>query len=358
MTVVDIRDDEQDYLDQPRRVREWTRTELIDVGVAIVVAASGAGLLRQVLDWGGIMGTAAWFLVLFLGAFYVLVRNSSSEKAATDRLITVMIWTVAGLITAALGWMIVYLVAKGLKRLTPGFLSHDMAGVGPLNPGGGVEHAIIGSAEQVGIATAVVVPIAVLTAIYLNEFKGRLAWPIRFIVDALVGLPSIVAGLIIYSIWVIHHRFSGVAAAAALAILMLPLVTRTSEETLRTVPDSLREASLALGAPHWRVVGRVVLPTARAGLLTAVILGFALAVGETAPVLLTAGGSNFINANPFSGPQADLPLYIYNLIFQPNKVDNERAFTAALVLVILVLILFVTARVISNLGERKLRGRR
>ena len=362
MTAIDLRPpadhDAPNHPDRPRRVHVWTREELVDVAVAVVVAASGAGLLRQVLDWGGIMGTAAWFLVLFLAAFYVLVRNSSSDEAAADRLMTVGIWSVAGLITGALGWMIIYLVVKGTKRLTWGFLVHDMAGVGPLNPGGGVKHAIIGSAEQVGLATLVVVPVAVLTAIYLNEFKGRLSWPIRFIVDALVGLPSIVAGLIVYSIWVIHHRFSGVAGSAALAILMLPLVTRASEEILRTVPDSLREASLALGAPRWRVIMQVVLPTARAGLLTAVILGFAFAVGETAPVLLTAGGSSFTNTNPLNGPQADLPLYIYNLVFQPNNVDNQRAFTGALILVLLVLVLFVTARVVAGLGERKLRGRR
>jgi phosphate transport system permease protein len=188
--------------------------------------------------------------------------------------------------------------------------------------------------------------------------KGRLAWPIRFIVDALVGLPSIVAGLIVYSIWVVHHRFSGIAGSAALAILTLPLVTRASEEILRTVSDSLREASLALGAPRWRVVLQVVLPTARAGLLTAVILGFAFAVGETAPVLLTAQGSNFTNVNPLHGVQSDLPLYVYDLIFQPNKVDQQRAYSALLVLVLLVMVLFISARLIASRGDRRLRGRR
>jgi phosphate transport system permease protein len=354
----DVSTGEVDIPDEPRRVRAWSQADLVDVGAAIVVAAAGAGLLREVLAWGGIMGTAAWFLGLFLLAYYILVRNSLSEETATDRLVTVLIWLIAAIITGVLGWMLLFLIVKGAKLLTWGFFVHDMAGVGPLNPGGGVKHAIIGSAEQVGIATVVVVPIAVLTAIYLNEYKGRLAWPIRFIVDALVGLPSIVAGLIVYSIWVVHHRFSGIAASGALAILMLPLVTRAAEEILRTVSDSLREASLSLGAPRWRVITRVVLPTARAGLVTAVILGVAFAVGETAPVLLTAGGSNFTNANPVSGPQADLPLYIYNLIFQPNQIDNERAYTAALILVLLVLILFVTARVVSGLGERKLKGRR
>ena len=344
--------------DRPRRLRAWTREEMVDIAAAVVAGAAGAGLLREILGWSGIMGTAVWFLVIFLLSFYVLVRNSSSGEIAIDRLVTVFIWGTAAIITGALGWMLVYLVIRGLPKLTPSFFVHDMQGVGPLNPGGGVKHAIIGSAEQVGLATVIVVPLAVLTAVYLNEYKGRLAWPIRFVVDALVGLPSIVAGLIVYSIWVIHHRFSGVAGSVALAVLMLPLVTRTSEEILRTVPDSLREASLALGAPRWRVIVQVVLPTARSGLLTAVILGFAFAVGETAPVLLTAGGSNFTNVNPLHGPQADLPLYVYNLIFQPNKVDVDRGFTAALVLVILVLILFVAARTVSSLGERKLRGRK
>jgi phosphate transport system permease protein len=139
---------------------------------------------------------------------------------------------------------------------------------------------------------------------------------------------------------------------------MLPTVTRTSEEILRTIPDSLREASLALGAPQWRVVTRVVLPTARAGLVTAVILGIARAVGETAPMLLTALGSNATNANVLKGPQSDLPLFVWGLIREPNKVQNDRAWTGALVLVLLVLVLFVTARLVSNRSQRKLgRGR-
>jgi phosphate transport system permease protein len=331
---------------------------MVDTAVALLAAAAVSGIMRQVLDWGGIMSTAIWFVIVFLAAFFVLARNSASEERAVDRLVTVGMWTVAIAVTGVLGWMIVYLIRRGLPGLSASFFTEDMAKVGPLNPGGGVRHAIIGTAEQVGIATVVVVPLAILTAVYLNEMGGRLAWPIRFIVDALIGLPSILAGLIIFSIWVTHHGFSGVAGSAAILIIMLPLVTRTAEENLRTVSDSLREASLALGAPKWKVVLRVVLPTARAGLLTAVILGIAIGVGETAPVVLTAQGSNFTNVNPFHGPQADLPLYIYGLVFQPNKVDQQRAFTGLLVLVLLVLALFLTARLVSSRGEKRLRGRR
>lgn len=348
----------RELADAPRRVRQWTRAEFYDVCAAGLTAAALSGILRQVLGWTGILGTAAWFLVIFVAAYYLLARHSSSDEAAVDRLATVLVWMAAAAVAGALGWMLVFLVIKGAPGLSAGFFTHDMKGVGPLNKGGGVKHAIIGTAEQVGIATIVVVPLAVLTAVYLNEFKGRLAWPIRFIVDALVGLPSIVAGLIVYSIWVVHHRFSGIAGSAALAVLMLPLVTRASEEILRTVNDSLREASLALGAPRWRVILQVVLPTARAGLLTAVILGIAFAVGETAPVLLTAQGSVFTNYNPLHGPQADLPLYVYNFIFQPNKVDIQRGYSGLLVLIILVLALFLSARLVANRGERRLRGRR
>jgi phosphate transport system permease protein len=345
-------------LDQPRRLRKWTIADMTDTAAAFLVAAAVSGLLRQVLGWGGILGTAIWFVIVFLAAFFVLARNSASEEGAVDRLATVAVWSAALFVIGALGWMLVYLIKRGLPGLKLSFFTHDMRGVGPLNPGGGVKHAIIGSLEQVGIAAVVVVPLAILTAVYLNEIGGRLAWPTRFIVDALVGLPSIVAGLLVYSVWVVHFRFSGIAGSMAIAIIMLPLVTRTAEENLRTVSDTLREASLALGSPRWKMIMRVVLPTARAGLLTAVILGVATAFGETAPVLLTAEGSNFTNVNPLHGPQADLPLYIYQLIFQPNKVDIQRGWTALLVLVILVLFLFISARLIAGRSERRLRGRR
>jgi phosphate transport system permease protein len=155
-------------------------------------------------------------------------------------------------------------------------------------------------------------------------------------------------------VWVLGHGFSGIAGAAALAVLMLPIVTRTSEEILRTIPDSLREASLALGAPQWRVVSRVVLPTARAGLLTATILGVARAVGETAPLLLTALGADTTNTNLLHGPQSALPLFVWQLIREPNARQNDRAWTGALILVMLVLVLFAAARFIANRGQRKL----
>jgi phosphate transport system permease protein len=340
------------------RQARFTKRDFIGIGGALLAAASVAGLLREVLAWRGLMSTGIWFYLTFLVVYYVVVRETSSEEGAVDRMITVVMWSIGALVVGALAWMIIWLFVKGAKLLSAAFFTQDLSKVGPLNSGGGAKAAIIGTIEQVGLATAFVVPVAVLTAIYLHEHRGRLARPVRFFVDALSGKPSVLAGLVIYAAWTIGHpeRFSGVACSAALVILMLPTVTGTAEEVLRTIPDSLREASLALGSPQWRVVLRVVVPTALAGLMTAAILGVARAVGETAPALLTASYSTKTNVNPFHGPQADLPTFVYNLVLQPNKVQQARGYTGALVLVILVLILFTSARLISNAGRRKRGG--
>jgi phosphate transport system permease protein len=300
------------------------------------------------------MSTGIWCYVVFLALFYLLIRDRVTDETAVDRVVTVVVWSLACLVVALLGWMLAFLAAKGLKLLRTSFLTQDMSQVGPLSTGGGVLHAIIGTFEQVGAATVVVVPVAVLTAVYLNEVKGRMTGTIRFIIDAMSGLPSIVAGLLIFTLWVTAHGFSGISASAALVVLMLPVVTRTSEEILRTIPGSLREAALALGAPEWRVVARVVLPTALAGLLTATILGVARAVGETAPLLLTALGADKTNVNVLKGPQSALPLFVWQLIREPNARQNARAWTGLLVLVLFVLVLFVLARLVARRANRRL----
>ena len=228
-----------------------------------------------------------------------------------------------------------------------------MASVGPEAPStqtGGLQ-AIVGTFEQVGIAMVISVPLGILTAVYLNEVKGRLARPTRIFVDAMSGVPSIVAGLFIYTVLVANGAgFSGFAAALALSVLMLPTVTRTCEVVLRLVPDGLREASLAMGAPEWRTTWGVILPTARTGIITAMILGVARVVGETAPLIMTAFGSATLNVNPFSGPQAALSLSSFQLFGSSQTADVERAWVFAFVLLAIVLILFVAARL---QGERR-----
>lgn len=337
-----------------RRTSGLRDEEWAEYGVAAVVAVHLAALLRLVLDWDGLLGTALVALLVFVAIHGLIVRERATTEIALDRAVTTVMWVIGVLVLSVLVWIVATIVIKGVVRLRWSFITQDLSDVGPLNPGGGALHAIVGSFVQVGLATVVVVPVAILTAVYLHEVRGRMATPIRFIIDALSGLPSIVAGLLVFTMM---PGYAGYKASIALFVLALPIVTRTSEEVLRTVPDSLREASLALGAPQWRVVMRVVLPTARAGLLTAVLLAVARITGETAPVLLTAGLSSSTNANPASGPMTSLPVLVFDLIRVPDRVQNERAWAGALVLLIIVVIAFVAARMALARSEKRL-GRR
>ena len=190
---------------------------------------------------------------------------------------------------------------------------------------------------------------------FLNESRSRWRRPVRIFVDAMSGLPSIVAGLFIFAVFILpfatRHAlfgFNGFMASLALALLMLPTITRTVEVVLRLVPDGLREASLAMGASRARTIWSVVFPTARTGITTAVVLGIARAVGETAPLLFTAFGYDLMNANPFAKPQESLPLFVYHNIRKPDLASISRGYTGALVLMVLVLALFVLARIIGR----------
>jgi phosphate transport system permease protein len=325
------------------------------VAVALIASVQVVFVARFLLDWDGILGSVVWGYIIFALVLYALLRESESREVAVDRIVMVLIWSVAIGICGILAWMLGYAAIQGFPAVTNlSFWTEDLSTVGPLDPGGGASHAIIGSFEQVGLATLVSVPIAIMTAVYLHEIRGRAAKPLRFIVESMSGLPSIVAGLLVFTIWVNGRGYSGIAGSAALAVLMLPTVSRTAEEVLRTVPDPLREAALALGAPQWKVVLRVVLPTARAGLMTATILGVARAVGETAPLILTSFGSDTFSINPFSGAQGSLPLFVFQLIRQPNEAQVERAWGGMLVLILLVLLAFAVTRLILARSQRRL----
>jgi phosphate transport system permease protein len=339
---------------QLRRVSGLRRDEWVEYAVAAAVGVHLAVLIRLLLDWDGMLGTGLIAVVAFIIVHSVIVRERTSPEVAADRAVTTVMWTVAGLILGLLLWMIIYVVVRGASTLRVGFLREDLREVGALDAGGGAYHAIVGTFIIVGSAIAAVVPVAIMTAVYLHEIQGRMARVIRFIVDALSGLPSIVAGLLVFTIF---PGYAGIKASLALFVMALPIVARTAEEVLKTVPDSLREASLALGAPQWRVVGQIVLPTAKAGLLTAVLLAVARISGETAPVLLTAGLNASTSYNPFSGPMATLPTFVYDLVRVPDKVQNDRAWAGAVVLLVLVLTVFALARIVLARGERKL-GRR
>jgi phosphate transport system permease protein len=215
---------------------------------------------------------------------------------------------------------------------------------------GGLLHAIIGTLIMIGGALIISVPIGILTALYLTEIKGKFEKPVRFLVQAMSGVPSIVAGLFILSavVYPITKSSSGFMGSLALSILMIPTVARTSEEVLNLIPQDLREAGTALGGTQWRTVAMIVLPAAKSGLFTAVILGVARIAGETAPLLLLTGGGDAVNFNSFDNPMGSLPFYIWKSFLAGSEEAVTRAWAGLLVLVILILILFVTARILST----------
>jgi phosphate transport system permease protein len=229
---------------------------------------------------------------LFILVYWLVNRELLGPVVAADRFMGTVIVTGGLLLIVPLVFIIGYVVKEGIHALTWHFFTQTLKGVGPLDPAtaGGGAHAIVGTLEMVGLSVMISVPLGFACAIFLNEVGGPLRRPVRTFVDAMSGVPTIVAGLFIYAVWVVglHQGFSGWAATLAISISMLPVITRTSEEILRLVPDGLRESSLALGATEWKTTRGVVLPTARGGLITAVILGIARAVGETAPLLMTS----------------------------------------------------------------------
>jgi phosphate transport system permease protein len=228
---------------------------------------------------------------------------------------------------------------------------------GPNDPlgQGGLLHALLGSFIMVGIGLLISLPIGILTAIYLTEIKGIYSRPIRFLVQAMSGVPSIVAGLFILSaiIFPITKSSSGFMGSLALAILMIPTIARTSEEVLLLIPDDLREAGVALGGTQWRTVSLIVVPAAKSGLVTAIILGIARVAGETAPLILVTGGGDSVNANPFESPMGSLPFYIWKGFIFGTTESIARSWAGIFVLLVIIFFLFIAARMLSGSGSKK-----
>ncbi|MFI0188712.1 phosphate ABC transporter permease PstA [Streptomyces sp. NPDC017082] len=319
------------------------------VAAGSVVVAVGIGLaagLHSRIQWGLI---AAF---LFILGTYGIAARVEGRRQAKDRVATSLVWVAFLLAVVPLVSLVWTTVSRGVKVLDVYFLTHSMGVVADSEPGGGIYHAIIGSLEQVGLATLIGAPIGVLTAIYLVEYgRGRLAQAVTFFVDVMTGIPSIVAGLFILSLMLmLELEPFGFAGSLALAILMMPVVVRSTEEMLKLVPNELREAALALGVPKWRTILKVVLPTSLGGITTGVMLAIARIAGETAPVLLLVFGSRFINNNPFEGAQASLPLYIYQQFTQSagENAAFDRAWAASLTLIAFVMILNLVARGIAR----------
>lgn len=335
------------------RLRGWSRADVAELAGALLGSFALTWLVYEELTTlsGGLGFVVCWFFA-FLVTYWAMARNRLGAGAAGDRLAAATVASVGLLLVVGLVAMLVYVVAKGYHALRPQFFTKDQYGVSPLakpTAGGGLA-AIVGSVEQVGLATVISLPLGIATAVFLTEVRGRIGRPVRLLTDAMSGIPSVLAGLFIFALLILSHVLpqSGFAVSLALTISMLPTITRTSEVVLRVVPGDLREASYALGGSEWRTVRRILLPTARNGLITAAILGVARVVGEAAPGIIDAGSSPKVNWNPFKGPQENLPLMIYEDIKSSVPADNIRAWTAALVLVFLVLVLFVAARAIAR----------
>ena len=270
-----------------------------------------------------------------------------------------MIQSLAFILLMALVFVVTFTVIRGWEALTNiNFFTQDMQNAGPLDPltAGGILHAIFGTLIMIAIALSIVIPLGVACAVYMNEMPGPFARFVRTISEAMTALPSIVAGLFIYASLILILGFdkSGLAAALAISVMMLPIIIRASDVVLRLVPGNLKEAAYALGAGQWRTVWHVTLPTARSGLMTAIILGTARGVGETSPVLLTAGFTAALNLNPTTGPMVSLPLATFEFVKSPEPTMIARGFGTAAVLMFLVLILFIIARIIGGRGPGNL----
>jgi len=317
-------------------------------------AVAISGLLFTVTP---LQGTADFIIVA--AVFVVAVPGVASaifegRRRAKDRVVTALAVLSLALTILPLGFVFGYVIKRGAKRFGVPFLTHSLAGIGPLQAGGGVYHAIIGTLEQVLVASVIAVPLGLMVAIFITEY-GRNAFgtAVRFLVDVMTGIPSIVAGLFVLSFWIIslHQPATGFAGGLALAIIELPIVVRTSEEMIRLVPGELREASYALGVPRWRTVLRVVIPTAATGITTGVMLAIARVMGETAPVLLVVGNNNFTNTNPISGAQGSLSVNTFLLARSSSNFDVDRAWAAALTLVLIVVLLYIAARLLTRRNQ-------
>jgi len=328
-----------------RRLPRWAPVGSLAVGLLV-------GLFVQ-LTQVTVLGLAPVVVVVlvFLISYTGWTLAVEGRRHAVDRFATALIYSGAILALLPLVWILITVIYKGVTVLSVNFLFVDtMRNVNPRAAGGGVAHAVLGTVQQVGIATLISVPIGLLTAIYLSEYgRGRLARSINFFVDVMTGIPSIVAGMFIYTFWILTLGFpqSGFAAGLALTILMIPVVVRSAEEMLRIVPNELREGALALGIPKYRVIIKVVLPTAISGIITGVMLAVARVTGETAPLLLTTFLAQDVNWNAFEGSQASLPTFIWDQIARGTQSSLDRAWAGALTLILIVLFFYATARILA-----------
>ena len=340
----------------PTPIKPWKATKqerVKDVGI-FVLSLLASYLIVAATAMKGKLALFAMFFLVYMALTASIKGFQLGSAAAKDALVNSLVAFGAIVTVIPIASILFTVAQKGLPGISLNLFVSDMSMATPTDPlnNGGLLHAITGTLALVTLALIMSVPIGILTALYLTEIKGRFTAPIRFLVQAMSGVPSIVAGLFILSaiLYPITKSFSGFMGALALTILMIPTIARTSEEVLNLIPNDLREAGVALGGTQWRTVAMIVLPAAKSGLITAVILGVARIAGETAPLLLLTGGGDKVNPNAFNGPLGSLPYYIWKSFNAGSPEALTRAWAGLLVLVGLVLVLFTVAR---YLGSKK-----
>ncbi len=328
---------------------DWT--QWVVLGGSLVIGGVVAWLLAGSFSLGLTVFLGA---LVYLAAMQVISMSVEGPRKATDRFFKHLVigaFLLALLPLVSVTWTS---VAAGLQRFDAKFFSSSMHNI--VGAGGGAVHALWGTLIVTGIATLISVPIGLLTAVFLSEYGGKsaLARGITFFVDVMTGIPSIVAGLFAYSLMVMLFgpgTLIGFSGSLALSVLMIPVVVRSTEELLRIVPNELREASYALGVPKWRTILRIVIPTSLSGIVAGVILALARIIGETAPLMVSAGFTQSMNLNPFSGPMMTLPVFVYNEYAYPGippEAYNARAWAGALTLIVLVMVLNLIGRLIAK----------
>jgi phosphate transport system permease protein len=325
------------------------------MATASLLALAGvlAGGAVELTGLSGKLGFAAAYFFFASLLIFVQQLRLRDLAAAKDSLLSSFALLAMTMTLIPIVSIVSTVVLKGYKGIHFGMFTNDMTQASVNDPvqAGGLLHALVGTIIMVGGALIISFPIGLLTALYLTEIRGSLARPIKFLVQAMSGVPSIVAGLFILSILVIPvtQELTGLMGSFALSILMIPTIARTAEEMLLLIPNELREAGVALGATQWRTVSGVVVPAAKSGLVTAVILGIARIIGETAPILLVSGGADALNFNPMSGPMGSLPFYIWKAFLTGGTEEAyARAWGGMLILLILIVVLFGLARYLSG----------
>lgn len=337
---------------KPWRMTPRAMIPNVIAGFSVVI---GSWLLISLTGLSGKLGAFTAASVLSIASLSLVAGLQRGVQAAKNSAIGTLVAIGSILALLPVVSILSTVAIRGIKGLYIGFFTSDMSLASVNDPldKGGILHAIIGTLLLILFAMLISVPLGILTALYLTEIKGPGSRFIRFLVQAMSGVPSIVAGLFIYSAFIsgTGRGFSGFMGSLALSILMLPTVARTAEEVLLLIPTDLREAGLALGATQWRTVAMVVVPAAKSGLITAVILGIARIAGETAPLLFTTGGGDTTNVNPFDGVMGSIPFAIWKALIAGSEESNARAWASIFVLLVIVMVLFFTAR---QLGKRKI----